>query len=140
MNIKNILKMIVLLFIGGTIYFGIEILWRGHSHISMFVLGGVFFVIVGAINEYLPWSMGIAQQSLIEACMVTFMEFATGLIVNVCLDLNVWDCTGLPFNVMGQVCLYFSCAWVALSATAIIVDDYLRYWLFNEEKPHYTLI
>lgn len=140
MKIKNILKMIVLLFIGGTIYFNIEMLWRGHSHISMFILGGICFVAIGAINEYIPWSMGIVQQSLIGACIVTGLEFITGLIVNVWLGLNVWDYSNLPFNVLGQICLPFFFAWIVLSAVAIIVDDYLRYWLFNEEKPHYTLI
>lgn len=140
MKIKNALKMIVLLIIGGPIYFCIEMLWRGHSHWSMALVGGICFIAIGAINEYIPWEMGMVQQSLIGACLVTSIEFIAGLILNVWLSLAIWDYSNLPFNIMGQICLPFFFAWIALSAVAIIVDDYLRYWLFKEERPHYQLI
>ena len=87
--IKQCLKLMVLFPIGGTIYVGIEILWRGYSHPSMFVLGGVCFILVGLINEYLPWETGLLWQSLIGACIITSSEFVTGLVVNVWLGLNV---------------------------------------------------
>ena len=48
-----------------------------------------------------------------------------------------WDYSDMPFNILGQVCLPFSALWVLLSALAIILDDYLRYWLYHEEQPHY---
>ena len=51
MKIKNVIKMVVLLLIGGTTYFGIEMLWRGHSHWTMALVGGICFVLIGAINE-----------------------------------------------------------------------------------------
>ena len=140
MKIKNVLKMIVLLVIGGTIYFCIEMLWRGHSHWTMALVGGICFIAIGAINEYIPWEMSIVQQSLIGACLVTSIEFIAGLILNVWLGLAIWDYSNLPFNIMGQICLPFFFAWIALSAVAIVVDDYLRYWLFKEEKPHYQLM
>ena len=140
MKIKNALKMIVLLIIGGAIYFCIEMLWRGHSHWSMALVGGICFIAIGAINEYIPWEMSMVQQSLIGACLVTGIEFIAGLILNVWLGLAIWDYSNLPFNIMGQICLPFFFAWIVLSAVAIVVDDYLRYWLFKEEKPHYQLM
>ena len=140
MKIKNALKMIVLLMIGGTIYFCIEMLWRGHSHWTMALVGGICFIAIGAINEYIPWEMGMVQQSLIGACLVTGIEFIAGLILNVWLELAIWDYSNLPFNIMGQICLPFFFSLIALSAVAIVVDDYLRYWLFKEEKPHYQLM
>ena len=140
MKIKNALKMIVLLMIGGTIYFCIEMLWRGHSHWTMALVGGICFIAIGAINEYIPWEMGMVQQSLIGACLVTGIEFIAGLILNVWLELAIWDYSNLPFNIMGQICLPFFFAWIALSAVEIVVDAYLRYWLFKEEKPHYQLM
>lgn len=140
MKIKNALKMIVLLMIGGTIYFCIEMLWRGYSHWTMALVGGICFIAIGAINEYIPWEMGMVQQSLIGACLVTGIEFIAGLILNVWLGLAIWDYSNLPFNIMGQICLPFFFAWIVLSAVAIVVDDYLRYWLFKEEKPHYQLM
>jgi len=106
----------------------------------MFILGGVCFVAIGLINELFPWELGIVWQSMIGAVIVTVCEFITGLVVNVWLGLNVWDYSNMPFNVMGQICLPFSLAWVVLSAIAIVLDDYLRYWMFGEEKPHYKLV
>lgn len=140
MKSKNILKMIVLLLIGGTIYFCIELLWRGHSHWTMALVGGICFIAIGAINEYIPWNMGFIDQCLIGACLVTSIEFVAGLILNVWLGLGIWDYSNLPHNIMGQICLPFFFAWIALSSVAIVLDDYLRYWLFREEKPHYQLI
>ena len=137
MKIKNVIKMVVLLLIGGTTYFSIEMLWRGHSHWTMALVGGVCFILIGAINEYLPWELGMIQQAFIGASIVTAVELIAGLILNVWLKLGIWDYSNMPFNLWGQICLPFFFAWLALSIVAIVIDDYLRYWLFKEEKPHY---
>lgn len=136
-NLKTFFKLAALFVIGGAAYVLIELLWRGHSHISMFILGGMCFVSIGLINELFPWELGIVWQALIGGVLVTTLEFITGLIVNVWLGLNVWDYSNLPLNLMGQICLPFFFAWVGLSVVAIILDDYFRYWFFGEEKPHY---
>lgn len=139
-RLKVCLKLLVLAVIGGAIYVGIEMLWRGHSHPSMFILGGLCFVSIGLINELFPWELGIVWQALIGGTMVTCLEFITGVIVNIWLKLGVWDYSGLPLNILGQVCLPFCFAWVGLSVVAIVFDDYLRYWFFGEEKPHYKIV
>jgi hypothetical protein len=139
-RLKVCLKLLVLAVIGGAIYVGIEMLWRGHSHPSMFILGGLCFVSIGLINELFPWELGIVWQALIGGTMVTCLEFITGVIVNIWLKLGVWDYSGLPLNILGQVCLSFYFAWVGLSVVAIVFDDYLRYWFFGEEKPHYKIV
>ena len=139
-RLKVCLKLLVLAVIGGAIYVGIEMLWRGHSHPSMFILGGLCFVSIGLINELFPWELGIVWQALIGGTLVTFLEFITGVIVNIWLKLGVWDYSGLPLNILGQVCLPFCFAWVGLSVVAIVFDDYLRYWFFGEEKPHYKIV
>ena len=140
MIVRHSLKTAFLFVVGGLIYILIELLWRGHTHISMFVLGGICFVAIGLINELFPWDFGFLWQSMIGAVVVTVLEFITGLVVNVWLGLNVWDYSDMPLNILGQICLPFSIAWIALSAIAIVLDDYLRYWLFKEEKPRYKLI
>ena len=136
----NIGKAAILFMIGGLTYVGVEMMWRGHSHSSMFVLGGLCFLCIGALNNHLPWELGFVWQCLMGAGIITGLEFATGLIVNIWMGLGVWDYSNMPLNVMGQICLPFSLAWIALAAVAIVLDDYLRYWLFNEEKPHYKLL
>ena len=139
-RLKVCLKLLVLAVIGGAIYVGIEMLLRGHSHPSMFILGGLCFVSIGLINELFPWELGIVWQALIGGTMVTCLEFITGVIVNIWLKLGVWDYSGLPLNILGQVCLPFYFAWGGLSVVAIVFDDYLRYWFFGEEKPHYKIV
>lgn len=138
--LRHSLKAAFLFVVGGLVYILIELIWRGHTHISMFILGGICFVAIGFINEVFPWSLGLIWQSMIGAVIVTVLEFITGVIVNIWLGLNVWDYSNMPFNLLGQICLPFAFAWVALSAIAIVFDDYLRYWIFGEEKPRYKLI
>lgn len=138
--VSFILKEFILLIIGGTLYFIIEVLYRGYSHLSMFLLGGICFVVIGLINEVFDYKMSLLKfQMPIAAIVVTVLEFITGLIVNKWLGLNVWDYSNTPFNVMGQICLPFTIVWYLLSGIAIVLDDYIRYFVFDEEKPIYKL-
>lgn len=138
-QIKILFKHFVLFLIGGISYCGIELLYRQRTHVSMMICGGACFILIGAINEFIPWSMKLWKQMLIGSCIVTIIEFVTGLIVNVWLGLNVWDYSNVWGNVLGQICLPFSIIWFFVSLLAIVADDYLRYWLFGEEKPKYYL-
>ena len=66
-------------------------------------------------------------------------ELVAGLILNVWLGLGIWDYSTMPLNFMGQICLPFCLLWVLLSVVAVVLDDWLRHWLFAEEHPHYVL-
>lgn len=134
------IRPMVLCCIGGLLYICCELLFRGYSHWTMFLVGGICFVLIGAINELIPWEMPIWQQAIIGAVIVTAIEFVSGCIINIWLGWDVWDYSDMPFNILGQICLPFTAIWFALAIVAIIFDDYLRYWLFGEEKPHYKLV
>jgi uncharacterized membrane protein len=134
---NRFLKYTFLFLTGGFAYGGIEILFRGYSHISMFLAGGICFVLIGLLNEIYPWNMSFISQMVISSMIITIVEFLTGIIVNVWLKLNVWDYSPLPYNIRGQVCLLFTNLWFLLSPAAILLDDYLRYFMLKEEKPHY---
>ncbi len=138
-NIKQWLKIFILFLIGGFIYVAIELGFRGHSHWTMFLLGGLCFILIGGLNNYIPWEMSIIKQGIIGALIITSLEFIFGLVLNLYLNLGIWDYSNMPFNILGQICLPFSIAWFFLSLVAIFVDDWLRYVLFKEEKPHYHL-
>jgi len=138
--LKSFIKMFALFVIGGLIYFVLEMLFRGRSHWTMVVVGGVCFLICGAINEIFDYDMSLLKQGMICAALVTGVELIAGIIINLWMGLNVWDYSNMPLNLFGQICLPFSLLWVGLGIVAVIVDDYLRYWLFGEEKPHYKLI
>ena len=134
------LRPLILICIGGLLYILIEILFRGHSHWTMFCVGGLCFWLIGLLNEILPWEMLLWKQGIVGAVIVTTVEFISGCIINLWLGWNVWDYSDMPFNLLGQICLPFSIAWIGLSVMAIVIDDCLRYWLFGEEKPHYKLL
>lgn len=134
------IRPLVLWCIGGMLYIGCELLFRGYSHWTMFLVGGICFVLIGAINEWMPWEMPLWLQAIIGAIIVTVIEFISGCIINIWFGWDVWDYSGMPFNLLGQICLPFTAIWFALAIVAIILDDYLRYWLFGEEKPHYKLV
>lgn len=139
MKLKIFFKYVVLFIIGGIAYCGIEMLWRGYTHWTMFIVGGICFVFCGSINEFFDWKTPLWKQMFICSIGITTVEFISGIIINVVFKLNVWDYSNLPLNILGQVSLIYSFAWFGLSLIAIVVDDWLRYWIFKEEKPHYRL-
>lgn len=145
---------LLLFLMGGGVYMLLEVLWRGYTHWTMFVLGGACFVVLDLLNEFkIPWHWCLLRQSVVGACVVTAFEFLTGCIVNLWLGWNVWDYSNLPFNLLGQICLYFFLLWIPLCMVGIILGDWIRYWRYIivkkwfpwrqikvRERPHYKLI
>lgn len=136
-NIKILIKYLVLFLLGGYTYYGIEILWRGYSHCSMIICGGICFIYAGLQNEQIEWDYPFWKQVLRVEAFILSAEFITGCIVNLWLGLDVWDYSGLPGNILGQTCPQFALLFLPLSAIAIIVDDFVRWKWFDEEKPRY---
>lgn len=134
---KYFAKRSFLFAVGGLAYVMIEMAFRGRSHPAMFIVGGLCFLICGDINELISWEMPFLAQMILCAVIITGVELAAGLILNVWLNLGIWDYSNMPFNYRGQICLMYSFIWCLLSSIGIVLDDYLRYWLFGEEKPHY---
>lgn len=135
--IKLIFKYLFLLLIGGIIYYSIEIVYRGYSHWTMILVGGLCFVCYGLLNEFMPWDTLMWLQMFFCSIITTIIEYISGIILNKILFLDVWDYSNLPLNINGQVCLYFSIIWFFISPAGIILDDYIRYYFFSEEKPRY---
>lgn len=133
-------KASVLFLCGGAVYALLEIAWRGHTHWTMAVMGGVLFLLIGGLNNWLPWYMSLMLQGVIGSITVTGAELVAGSILNIWLGLGIWDYSQMPGNFMGQICPQFSLAWFVLSLVAVILDDWLRYWLFGEDRPHYILL
>ena len=106
---------------------------------SMFLCGGACFLCCGLLNENMKIKMSFISQMVLSALIITALEFITGLIVNIWLKMDIWDYSQLPYNFMGQICLFYSIFWFLVSSVAIVLDDFLRYKIFNEEKPHYKI-
>ena len=140
MKHSKIKKYEFLFFVGATIYVVIEKLYRGYSHWTMFLLGGICFIALGLINEVMPWDMPLLLQMFIGGIIITVLELITGCVVNLWFGWNVWDYSELPFNLWGQISLFSSIVWVGLSLVGIVLDDFIRWKWFGEEKPHYRWI
>lgn len=136
-NIKIFIKYLILFLLGGYTITGIEILWRGYSHYSMIIFGGICFIYAGLQNEQIEWDYPFWKQVLRVEAFILSAEFITGCIVNLWLGLNIWDYSGLPGNILGQTCPQFALLFLPLSAIAIVVDDFVRWKWFGEEKPRY---
>lgn len=132
-------KYLFLADVGGVLYVLIELVWRGWSHWTMFILGGICFIYLGLINEILSWNTPLWQQILIGTAGITVLEFCTGCIVNLWFGWGVWDYSGMPGTILGQICPQYMLLWLPVSLAGIVLDDWIRYWKFDEEKPHYTL-
>ena len=127
---KLLNKYLFLFDVGGLLYVLIELIWRGHSHWTMFILGGLCFIYLGLINEVLPWEMPLWKQILIGAAGI----------VNLRLGWGVWDYSGMPGNFLGQICPQYFVLWLPVALVGIILDDWIRYRKFGEERPHYKLL
>lgn len=129
---RKIFEILILFLIGGMSYYFIEILWRGYSYFSMFLLGGLCFVSIGLVREYFFINQKPLLIQLIIACVIiTSLEFLFGFILNIIFKLGVWDYSDLKFNFMGQISLRYSIFWIFLSIPVIIMDDLLKHWLFG---------
>ena len=136
---QRLAKYILLGGTGGAIYALIELAWRGYTHWTMVLLGGLGFVLVGMINNLLPWEMRLQVQVAIGTAIVTVLEFVVGLVVNRWLGWSVWDYSGMWGNVLGQICPLYTLLWSPLVLIGIVLDDCLRWLGFGEDEPHYTL-
>ena len=108
-------KQTVLFYMGGSAYMTLEFLWRGKSHYSMFLLGGVCFLIIGRLGQKLP----LAVRLILNSGVITALELVTGLIVN--RNYSVWDYRTTPFNFLGQICLPFSLLWIPVSLLGLLI-------------------
>ena len=59
------------------------------THWTMFIVGGLAFLIIGRINEYFTWEIPIWLQSIIGTIVVTVLEFISGCVLNIFLDLEL---------------------------------------------------
>ena len=100
-------KKLTMFGLGGTLYTLLELLWRGRSHSSMFLLGGGCFLMLGRLRRL---RLPLPVKLLLGSAGITAGELATGLLVN--RNFAVWDYRPQPLNFLGQICLGFSLLWI----------------------------
>lgn len=107
--------------IGAVGYSVIELLWRGHTHWSMSVAGGICFSLITAIEKKFP-DIRYLYKCIMGSISITAVELAFGVVFNMLLDKNVWDYSGIKFNLLGQVCLLYTVLWGFLTALALPIS------------------
>ena len=128
---------------GGTVYFLLEVAFktlRGEQEQiswTMLVLAVILTIPVERCGEQLPWEVPLWIQALACALLVTAVELAAGVILNIWLGLDIWDYSHLPFNLWGQICPQFFLVWWALCAAFIPVFDWMRYAVSGGQRPKY---
>ena len=103
----KLLRNTVLFAAGGCGYVGLELLWRGWSHSSMFLAGGSCFLLLGKVRK-----APLGVRALAGTGIITGVELLAGLIAN--RDYSVWDYRQMPGNFLGQICLPFSLLWLPI--------------------------
>lgn len=120
----KVLKSVLFFVFGGLAYVGLELLWRGRSHHSMFLAGGTCFLLLGRLSRR-QWRL--PARALAGSGIITGVELLTGLAVN--RAYTVWDYRAMPFNFLGQVCLAFSLLWIPVGLGAMQIYRLLdRIW------------
>ena len=118
----KIWKQSVLFYLGGCAYMGLELLWRGRSHGSMFVAGGTCFLLIGQLNRVRP-RLPLPLRAVTGAGIVTMVELAIGLLCN--RNYEVWDYRERAGNFLGQICPMFTALWIPVSLLALFLHEWL---------------
>ena len=113
---------------GGSIYWGLEILWRGWSHISMFLAGGSCFLLLGRLDKKAARHHWLLR-ALLGAVMITGVELLIGMVIN--RDYQIWDYRDTPGNFHGQICLPYFLLWMILALGAMGLYRLLNRWFKN---------
>ena len=107
----------------GAIGYGIiEILWRGRTHWSMLLAGGVSSLGIAKISKALK-SSRLFTKAIASCAFITTIEFIFGVIFNKLLKRKVWDYSDMPLNLCGQICALYSLFWLILSFIFIPISD-----------------
>lgn len=110
--------------VGGTLYSILEILWRGYTHWTMYIAGGVCFSMIYALNDRAHWPF--AAKCAYGAVFITLIEFQIGCVVNLILDWKVWDYSLIRGNVMGQICPQFTFVWFLLCIPGLFLAEAVK--------------
>lgn len=108
-------ELILIYSVGGLLYGLLEIVWRGWTHWSMILCGGLCFTLMYLISAA---DIALIQKWILSAAAITTVEFLTGCIVNLRLGWQIWDYSSLPYNLLLM--------WLCLSVPGIALCERLR--------------
>lgn len=110
---------------GCFVYSLIEIVFRGYTHWTMALTGGVVGAVLYVLHAASP-PKTLFLQCLSGALLITAIEFIVGVWDNLVMGWNVWDYSAMPFNLYGQICLPFTMLWFLLCIPAYGICHLVR--------------
>ena len=125
MLLHRLKRYVAFFFIGAAGYTTIEMIWRGRTHPSMALAGGICFILFSLVAEGFA-DMPLLVRAFLAAVGVTLVELVFGLIFNLMLGMRVWDYSKIPLNFLGQICPLFSLFWVGLALIFLPLADTLN--------------
>lgn len=109
--------------LGAVLYGLMEVVARGYTHWTMALTGGTVLVLINLINK--TKGLSIVKRCFLGMIVITSLEFAVGMIVNVALGWKVWDYSDKILNVYGQICPQFCAIWFLISIPAFRICDFI---------------
>ena len=127
---NRFLEPFIYILFGGLTYYCIELIFRGFSHYSMFLCGGIIFYIIGLFQRFAPESLHFVTKMIITTLIITVIELCFGILFNLVLHEQVWDYSSHYYHWRGQICLTFSILWFFLSAPVLYLEKLLHHFLY----------
>ena len=121
---KKIMDRLLIFGAGASFYSLIETLWRGWTHWSMSVTGGLVLLTVYTVEQH--GHRPLWKRCCLAAGIITLYEFVVGCIVNLRLGWHIWDYSDRPLNLLGQICPLFCFFWLLLSLPLLGLCRLLR--------------
>lgn len=85
----------------------LELLWRGRTHWSMALAGGLATALLYPMRKRKHFCLR-------AALVITLIELLFGIFFNLLLGKKVWDYSDRPLNLWGQICLPYCLLWFLL--------------------------
>ncbi len=99
---------------GALLYPVIELLWRGHTHVTMAFAGGLAAAAIWLLSSRCR-AGSFSLRVLLSALVITLIELCFGTVFNLGLRLEVWNYSSMYGNLLGQICLPYFLLWILLS-------------------------
>ena len=123
--------------IGAIGYSLLEILWRGNTHWTMTLAGGICFSGIHLANIY-AHTLSVWKKCFLGSVLITIVELFTGIVVNLWMRWHVWDYSSQWMNFLGQICPLFSFLWFLLTFPLLFFSRKINLFFHNsswELKP-----
>ena len=105
------LERLSLFCLGGGAYAALELAWRGTTHWTMFLAGGVCLCLLQALAA---GPLPLAVAAALGAAGVSGLELAVGAVCRRLLHIAVWDYADEWGNLAGLVCPRYTFYWFLL--------------------------